>query len=133
MAQWEAFLKKCSYSGRRKARPSGSDLPTAPQPPPPSAYASFEAGRPLPSLLPSFPLSEGRGSRKTSPSLALVGSPLPPPAVWWERRGERFLASGGEFDSAASSLSGVGVARPSHSQESSVLARYAPPSVERDP
>ena len=128
MAQWEAFLKKCSYSGRRKARPSGSALPTAPQPRPPSAYASLEAGCPLPSPLPSFPLSEGRGSRKAPPSLALVGSPLPPPTVRWER----VLASGGECDSAASSLLGVGVAGPSHSQESSMLAHYAPPSVERD-
>ena len=42
----------------------------------------------------------------------------------------RVLASGGECDSAASSLSGVGVAGPSHSQESTVLACSAPPSVD---
>ena len=49
------------------------------------------------------------------------------------------MASGGKCDSAASSLPRVGVAGPSRSQESPVLAQSAPPSVdssalgERDP
>ena len=40
------------------------------------------------------------------------------------------MASGVKCDSAASSLLGVGVEGPSRSQESPVLARFAPPSVE---
>ena len=58
VSQWEAFLKKRSYSGHRKSRPSGSSLPTVPPPLPSSASASLEAERPLPppppSSLPSF-------------------------------------------------------------------------------
>ena len=52
VAQWEVFLKKQSCSGRRKSRPSGSDLPAAPQTLPPSALASSEAGRPAPPIPP---------------------------------------------------------------------------------
>ena len=55
-----------------------------------------------------------------------MGSPLPPPAIRWERRGgrgaARALASVSAGDSAVSSLTGVGVAGSSHSQESLVLA-----------
>ena len=40
------------------------------------------------------------------------------------------MASGGECDLAASSLSGFGVAGPSCSQESPVLTCSAPPSVD---
>ena len=65
LAQWEAFLKKCSYSGCRKSRPSGSDLPAAPPTLPPSTSASSEAERPAPptrlTLPPPPPPSEGRG------------------------------------------------------------------------
>ena len=43
-AQWEAFLKKCSYGGRCKSRPSGSTLPTAPPTLPPSASAEGGGG-----------------------------------------------------------------------------------------
>ena len=143
MAHWEAFLKKGSYSGRRKACHSGSALPTAPPLlPPPLLLRKLGALHVL-LLLPSFLQKGGvvRGSRRESPALALVGSPLPLLAVRWERRGgsARVLASGGECDSAASSLLGFGVAGPSCSQESSVLACSAPPSVdsyalaERDP
>ena len=42
----------------------------------------------------------------------------------------RVLVSGGECDSAASSLSGVGVVGPACSQELSVLTRSAPSSVD---
>ena len=42
VVQWEAFLKKRSYSGRRKSCPSGSDLPIAPPTLPPSTSASSE-------------------------------------------------------------------------------------------
>ena len=52
-----AFLKKCSYSGRHKSRPSGSSLLLAPLPLPPSASASSEAGRRSPSSHPSSLLS----------------------------------------------------------------------------
>ena len=131
VVQWEAFLKKRSYSERRKARPSGSALPAAPPPLPPSASASSEAGRPSPSPLPSSPPSERRGSWRASPALVLVGSPLPLPPFGGRGRGDpaRILASGGECVSAASSLTGVGVAGPSRSQESIVLSRSAPPRL----
>ena len=46
------------------------------------------------------------------------------------REGGGFLASGGECDSDASSLSGVRMVGPSRSQESTVLSRSAPPSVD---
>ena len=45
-------------------------------------------------------------------------------------RGTRVVASGGECDSVASSLLGVGVVGPSRSQEAPVLARPAPLSVD---
>ena len=47
-----------------------------------------------------------RGSRRTSLALALMGSPLPPPAI--RGGGMGVVASGGKCDSAASSLQGVG-------------------------
>ena len=90
VVQREDFLKKFSYSGCRKSRPSGSDVPTALPTLPLSASASSEAGRPSPpSLLPSLP-SEGRGREWESEGVARVGShgsPLPPPAIWWEGGG----------------------------------------------
>ena len=57
VVQWEAFLNKCSYSGRHKSRPSGSSLLLASLPLPPSAFASSEAGRRSPSSHPSSLLS----------------------------------------------------------------------------
>ena len=76
VAQWEAFLKKRSYSGHRKSRPSGSALPPAPLPIPPSTSASSETGRRLPSLHPSSLPSEGRGcgSAEESKGVSIVGS-----------------------------------------------------------
>ena len=97
-------------------------LPTAPPPIPPSASASSEAGRPSPSR------SHGVSSPPSRFSVGEEG-----------RGGLRALVSGGECDWTASSLSGVGVVGPSCSQESPVLARSAPSSVnssasvERDP
>ena len=81
VAQWEAFLKRRPYSERRKKRPSGSTLPSAPPPILPSDSSSSEAGRPAspPQSLP--PPCEGvtvRGRRKVSPGWVLVRSPLPP-------------------------------------------------------
>ena len=57
-------------------------------------------------------------------------SPLQPFGGVGPREGLGFW--GGECDSAASSLLGVGVAWPSHSQESTVLTRSASASVESD-
>ena len=72
VAQWEAFLIKCPYSGRRTSRPSGSSLPPAPLPIPPSASASSEAGRHSPSPhSPSFP-SEGSGRAGKSEGVSRV-------------------------------------------------------------
>ena len=72
-----------------------------------------------------------RRSRGASPTLTRGVSPPPSrSSAGEEGGGVRVLASGGESDSAASSLSGVGVAGPSHSQESTVLACSAPPSVD---
>ena len=88
VTQWEAFLKKLPYSGRRKKRPSGSALPTAPPTPPPK----LDALR-LPLVHPLF-FQRGvtvRGSRRVSPVWVLVRSPLPARAVRWERRGEALL------------------------------------------
>ena len=91
VAQWEAFLKKHSYSGCRKPRPSGSDLPAAPPTLPPSALASSEAGCPAPLPHPPPPFRQ-RGMpvqerRRVPLVFSLVGSSLPPSAVRWERRG----------------------------------------------
>ena len=118
VAQWEAFVKKRSYNGRRKSRPSGSSFPTAPLPLPPSASASSEAGHPFLLLhLPPFLQKGGvgQGSRRVSPALALALSLLLPLTVWWEKRGGdpmRVAVSGGECDSTASALPRVGVAGP---------------------
>ena len=98
MAQWEAFLKKRSYNGCRKSRPSGPFLPPAPLPIPPSTSASSQAGRHSPSLHPSSLPSEGRGLAEKSEGISR-GVSSPP---------SRSSAFGGECDSAASSLSGVG-------------------------
>ena len=140
MVQWEAFLKKRSYSGCRKSCPSGSSLPPAPLPIPPSASASSEAGRHSPSLQPSSPPSEGSGLAGKS------GGHLPHWLSWCllsplSLSGGRGGGLGGEGWSWLLGASvtrlllpsrggGAGVARPSHSQESTVLAHSAPPSVD---
>ena len=130
VAHWEAFLRKRSYSGLRKSRPSGADLPTAPPTLPSSASASSEAGRPAPPPRPPTPPSEGRGRSRESEGIPRVGSrevsSPPPPTVLWGGA-PRVLASGGASDSAVSSLPGVGVAGSFRSQESVVFA--APSSV----
>ena len=87
VSQWEAFLKRRPYSGRRKNHHSGSSLPTASQTPPPSASASLEAGRPAlpPRSLP--PPSEGRDCLGEVEDVPLVGSrevSPPPPSVQGE-------------------------------------------------
>ena len=74
VAHWESFLKKRSYSGRRKKRPSGSALSTAPPTLPPSTSASAKAGGPAPPLRPPTPLSEGRGRFRESEGVPHVGS-----------------------------------------------------------
>ena len=150
VAQWEAFLSKRSYSGRRKSCPSGSSLPHAPLPlPSPLPLLQKLGAVCLPSNLPPF-LQRGeslRGSREASSGLALVVFPLSPLALGWERRGGGWgsLAPRGKCGWATSFLSvegeggGWGVTGPSRSQESTALVRSAPPSVdssasaERDP
>ena len=81
VAQWKAFLKKC-YNGRRKSRPSGSDLRAAPLTLPPSTVASLEAGNPPPPP----PLSKRGvdvwGRQRVPLAFSLMGSPLPTPVVW---------------------------------------------------
>ena len=74
VAQWEAFLKKRSYSGRHKSRPSGSALPTVPPTLPPTSSTSSEAGRPAPPPRPPTLLSEGRGRTGESEGVCHVGS-----------------------------------------------------------
>ena len=109
-------------------------LPTAPLPLPPSASASLEAGRPSPPPPPSFRRAglvggvEGRLPRWLS--WCLPSPSLTSQWGWGGGGGTRVVASGGECDLAASSLPGVGVAGPSRSQESPVLTRSAPPSVD---
>ena len=95
VAQWEAFLKKCSYSGCRKSRPSGSALPTALPPIPPSTYASSKAGCPSPSRPPSSLPSEGWCWAGKSGGVSHVGSrcilsPLSP----YSGRGGRWARKG---------------------------------------
>ena len=131
VAQWEAFLQKRSYSGRRKSLPSGAVVPPAPL-----LLLKPGALRFL-LLLPPFLQKGGigQGSRRASPALVLVLSPLPPLAVWWERRGGRGGARGSWIPGTSVirlllPSRGFEVAGPSHSQESSVLAHSAPPSVE---
>ena len=71
-----------------------------------------------------------RGSRRASPRVGSRGVSSPSLSPFSGRGegggGARDLASGGECDSAASSLLGVGVAGPSRSQESTVLTRSFP-------
>ena len=128
VAQWEVFLKWCPYSGCRKPRPSGSALPPAPQTTLPSASSSSEAGRPATSpTLDLFPFIQrgltaqgGGGCRSRGLSRGSPSSSLP------LEGGEGgiamgALASGGARVSAASSLTGGGVADSSLSQESLVM------------
>ena len=71
-----------------------------------------------------------QGRQRVSPSWVLMRSSLPPPAVRWERSGRgaaRASASVSVGDSAAYSLTGVGVVGSSCSQES--LALTDPPPV----
>ena len=136
LAQWEAFMKKRSYSGRRKSSSSSSVLPTEPPALPPSTSASWEAGRPVPPPHPPTPPSKGRGHTEKSEGVSRIGScgVSSPPSLCSVGRGGgcavRVLAPADECDLAASSLTGFGVAGPSQSQESSVLACSAPPSVD---
>ena len=108
VVQWEVFLKKCSYRGRRKSRPSGSSLPTVPRPLLPSAFASSEAGRhspPPPSSLPS----EGQGRSGESKVISHIGSRnvSPPPSC--RSVGEKRGGGGGGV--RGSWLLGVNVTR----------------------
>ena len=127
MAQWEAFLKKRSYSGHRKSRPSHCAFA-------PSSLRLCFFGSWAPFTSSASFLQKGgvgRGIRGASPALALMVSALPPlTSQWGGGGGTRVVASGGECDLAASSLPGVGVAGPSRSQQSPVLTRSAPPSVD---
>ena len=124
-------MKKRSYSGCRKCRPSVSDLPTAPPTLPP--LASSEAGHHAPPTCPPTPPSEGRSCSGESEGVPRIGSRevSSPPSrrlVGEEGGGAAWvLASGGASNSAASSLPGVGVAGSSRSQESIMLV--APSSV----
>ena len=128
VAQWEAFLKRLPYNGRRKKCPSGSVLPPASPTPPPSVLASSEAGRPAlpPRSLP--PPSEGRDRSGEVEGVHCVGSrEAPTPSSLQSKEGvgggaARALASAGAGDLATSSLPGEGVAGSSCSQESLVLA-----------
>ena len=82
VSQWEAFLKRCPYSGRRKKCPSGSSLPTASQTPPlrllrkPNALRFLLGHSPL--LLRGV---TAWGRWRVSLALVLVRSPLPPPSI----------------------------------------------------
>ena len=85
ISQWRSgkrFLKKRSYSGRRKFHLSGSALPHAPLPIPPSTSASSEAGHRSPSQHPSSLPSEGRGYAEKLEGVSCVGSRdfSPPPS-----------------------------------------------------
>ena len=91
VAQWEAFLKKRSYSRHRKSFPSGSSLLAPPFWLLPSLYAtanspiasaSSEAGRRSPSLQPSSCPSEGKGVAEGSGGVSCVGAcgASPPPS-----------------------------------------------------
>ena len=112
-----------------------------PFPPPLLLLQKLGAVRLLHLLLPSFRRAWACGEVGGCLLRWLSWCLLSPISPFGRRRwgGTSVLASGGECDSAASSLSGVGVAGPSHSQESTVLARSAPLSVdssalvERDP
>ena len=88
VVQWEAFLKKRSYSRHRKSRPSGSALPLGHHPFPPLLLLLRKLGAvSLLHFLPPF-LQRGVGvrkSRRVSPTLALVVPPLPPLALRQER------------------------------------------------
>ena len=89
VVQWEAFLKRRPYSGRRKKRPSGFALPPASQIPAPFASASSEAGRPAPPPQSLLPPPEGRDcSGRGGGGGGLARSPLPLPFFWREERGE---------------------------------------------
>ena len=130
-AQWEAFFNHAPIVGAVRNAPQALPFPLRLRPfhPLPRLLRKPDTLR-LPLVHP--PLRQRgvaiRGSWRGSPSLSLVRSPPPPPAVRWERRGRgEVLASGGMSDSAASSLPGDGVAGSSHSQELLVLA--APSSV----
>ena len=106
VAQWKAFLNKRSYSGRCDSRPSGSALPTAPLPIPPSASASSEAGRRSPSPRPSSLPSEENGCAEKLEGVSRIGSRgvSPIPLLLFGGRGGgpvRVLASGGECNLAA--------------------------------
>ena len=111
VAQWESFLKKRPYSGRRKSHPSGSALPSVPPNLPPFISASSEAGHSAPPPCPPTPPSEGRGylGEWGSPPHE-VSSPPFRRSVGGGGGTTRVSSSGAASDSAASSLPGVGVA-----------------------
>ena len=130
MAQWEAFLKKCPYSGYCKSRPSGSALPTAPPTLPLSASAFSEAGRPAPPHRPPTPPSEGCGRSGESEGVLRVGSrevSSPPSRRSVGEGGGGSWLLGARLTLLILPLKGGGVAGSSCSQESLVLA--APSSV----
>ena len=89
ICQWEAFLKKRSYSGHRKSHPTGSTLPPAPLPNPPAASASSKTRRRSSSPRPSSLPSEGSGRAEKSEGVSRVGScgvsPPPSPSLRQER------------------------------------------------
>ena len=89
VAQWEAILKKRSYSG-----PCGLLASHCPSLPLPLLLRKLGALRLLPPLLQKGWVCQG--SRRVFPVLALAMSPLPPLTGRWERRGgTRVMASGG--------------------------------------
>ena len=120
VAQWEAFCKTAPIVGALRYALQVPPFPLRLQPflPPPLLLQKLGALR---LFLVLTPLRQ-RGvvvhrSRGVSLALALVGSPLPPPAISVGRGGggTGIVASGGKCGSAASSLQGVGVVGTSRS------------------
>ena len=84
VAQWEAFLKRCPYSGCRKRCTSGSALPPVPQTTPPSASSSSEVGCPVPpSPSVSSPSFRGAGSLRGGGCRSRGSPSFFPPVEGW--------------------------------------------------